>query len=433
MARTGTEPGNSASAGVTESPTADEIREQVRAILASPVFHSSKRGQQFVEYVCERALAGETGALKERNIAVEVFGRKPDSGLGEDTIVRVAAREVRKRLAQYYMTPEGAAAPILMELPPGSYVPEFHYVALKEHSPEVAPAPAAAPAVPEAVAARRQFPIAAVALVLVPVLAIGAFAIFRSEKLDSRTQAFQKFWAPAFDSAAPLLIGVGHPIVYLPSLRTSRLNAERLGAAPIPMQRQLALKPSELTGSDFVPMLNQFVGFGDMVAANEVTQMMAHRARPVRILLASSIPFADLRQSPTYLIGSLTNQWTMELGQNWRFQFNWNSENKAVIRDTATQKDWHLNVAEDGSVPEDYSLICRIRNSPTGGLLIVSAGIKQFGTEAAGRILSDPARLGQILGQLKPGWEERNVQIVLRTRIIGNTPAQPETVASHVW
>ena len=83
------------------APQPDEIRRQLQQILASPVFHGSKRCQQFLEYVCVKSLAGEAGALKERTVAVEVFGRPPHIDLGEDTIVRVGAREVRKRLAQY--------------------------------------------------------------------------------------------------------------------------------------------------------------------------------------------------------------------------------------------------------------------------------------------------------------------------------------------
>jgi hypothetical protein len=83
-------------------PSREEIRLQLRSILASPAFHGSKRCQQFLEYVCEKSLAGEGGSLKERTVAVEVFGRRPQADLGEDTIVRVGAREVRKRLALYY-------------------------------------------------------------------------------------------------------------------------------------------------------------------------------------------------------------------------------------------------------------------------------------------------------------------------------------------
>src|SRR3954453_20678774 len=99
--------GHEVSVGRDPAPQPDEIRLQLQQILASPVFHGSKRCQQFLEYVCVKALAGEAGTLKERTVAVEVFGRPAHIDLGEDTIVRVGAREVRKRLAQYYVTPEG--------------------------------------------------------------------------------------------------------------------------------------------------------------------------------------------------------------------------------------------------------------------------------------------------------------------------------------
>jgi hypothetical protein len=66
-------------------------------------------------------------------------------------------------------------------------------------------------------------------------------------------------------------------------------------------------------------------------------------------------------------------------------------------------------------------------------LLLISAGIKQFGTEAAGRLLTEPSQLGAILNRLPKGWEDKNLQIVLHMRVIGNAPAQPEVVASHVW
>lgn len=88
------------------SPQPDEIRRHLQRLLASHAFHGSKRYQQFLEYVCAKSLAGEVGAFKERSLAVEVFGKQPHIDLGEDTIVRVGAREVRKRLAQYYSTAE---------------------------------------------------------------------------------------------------------------------------------------------------------------------------------------------------------------------------------------------------------------------------------------------------------------------------------------
>jgi hypothetical protein len=429
----------------------------LRALLASPVFHGSKRCQQFLEYVCEKSLSGETGALKERSIAIEVFGRQPDqAGHGDDTIVRVGAREVRKRLAQYYFTPEGAAAPVVIELPSGSYAPEFHYSTaskVKEVSavePEQAPAEVApaevapseiilSPAPVPSAEQRNVFrskPTIVVVAIAACLAVLGLAWLGRWTVLDTRTAAFQRFWGPVFRSSDPLLIGVGHPLVYQPSHRAILLSEQRQPPMPFPAQRPLGLAPGELNGSDMVPVFNQYVGFGDMVAANEVSQMLAHRSRTVRLMLASSIPFADLRQSQVYLIGSVSNHWTMELGQNWRFQFGWRaSDRQPEFIDTlpGSKREWTIPSQDDGSTPEDYSLICRIRNSPTGQMLIVSAGIKQFGTEAAGHMLADPIALGTILNKLPPGWEDKNLQVVLHMKVIGNTPVQPEVVASHVW
>src|ERR1039458_3103331 len=82
-------------------PEPEEIRDHLRGILASPMFQGSKRCRQFLAYVCGEALSGAAASLKERTIAVEVFGRNPKSDLADDTIVRVGAREVRKRIMQY--------------------------------------------------------------------------------------------------------------------------------------------------------------------------------------------------------------------------------------------------------------------------------------------------------------------------------------------
>ncbi len=419
-----------------DAPKPEEIVAQLHSILASPVFLGSKRCHQFLDYVCRKSMAGEAGALKERAIAIEVFGRHPDTaGQGEDTIVRVGAREVRKRLAQFYVTPEGAASTVLIELPPGSYVPEFRYAAIARLQNA---APAAVPEVhlhqPEARPDRRPRGLAVAGICLAATVA-AAFAVGRSNMAAPPEAAFQRFWAPVFQSQEPLLIGIGHPIVYQPSRRATLLNAQRLPPTPFPTQQKVELPAEDLDGSDMVPVMNQFVGFGDMVAANEVSQMLARRSRAVRLLLASSIPFAELRLAQTYLIGSLSNQWTMQLAQNWRFQFAWGADHIAMIKDTqpGSARQWTIPVKEDGSTPDDYSMICRIRNSPTGALLLISAGIKQFGTEAAGRLLTEPSQLGAILNRLPKGWEDKNLQIVLHMRVIGNAPAQPEVVASHVW
>ncbi len=421
-------------AGVQErnSPGPDEIRRQLQIILNSPSFHGSKRCQQFLDYVCQKSLSGETGALKERTIAIEVFGRQPQSDLGEDTIVRVGAREVRKRLAQFYVTPEGAASEIRIDLHPGAYSPEFHYGAPSSVEEPIAPPPAA-PAVEEPVRRRwRRGLIFAVGLTVAATLVVTA--LVRASSSNPNVEAFQRFWDPVFRAPEPMLLAVAHPIVYHPSRRAMRLSEASQPPRETEAQRPIQLPSKELDGTDMIPVFNQYVGFGDMVAADEVSMMMAHKSKATRLRLASGVVFEDLRKTPALLIGAVTNRWTMELQQSWRFRFKYTPEMRTVIVDTeGNGQEWAIPAKEDGSAPEDYMLVCRIRNSFTGGTLMVAAGLKQFGTEAAGRLLTDPEQLGAILRKLPPKWESGNLELVLHASVIGNTPAQPEVVAFHLW
>ena len=419
-----------------DSPKPEEIHRQLQAILTSPVFHGSKRCQQFLEYVCEKSLAREAGALKERTIAIEVFGRQPESDLAEDTIVRVGAREVRKRLAQYYVTPDGAASEIRIELPSGSYAPEFRY---NTASPVEAP-PAPAPVKLAPVPARRiSHPRLLLVSVSAVVLLVGMVAAVKLPGANANATQFQRFWDPVFRAQEPLLVAVAHPIVYHPSAKALHLSEQSLPAQDIPFQRPLHVPANELNGADIIPVFNQYVGFGDMIAATEVASMLGRNSKDVRVRMASNVEFADLRRTPALLIGAVTNRWTLELQQSWRFRFNWTPGAATVITDTQapagqdSARQWSVRSKDDGSSPDDYILVSRIHSVSTGGLILLAAGLKQFGTEAAGRLLADPDQLGIILRKLPPGWENKSVQLVLHARVIGNTPAQPELLASHVW
>jgi hypothetical protein len=114
-----------------ESMSADKAATQVillelERILISRPFRSSGRSKQFLSYVVRNSLDGHVENLKERTIGTEVFERDPDYATGDDPVVRVNAGEVRRRLEQYYY---GAPidTPVRIEIPLGSYIPEFHW------------------------------------------------------------------------------------------------------------------------------------------------------------------------------------------------------------------------------------------------------------------------------------------------------------------
>ncbi len=105
-------------------PSAEAVRQQLQAILESRPFATATRGKRFLTYIVEQTLAGNSESIKELVLGIEVFDRSTDFDPKVDTIVRVEAGKLRKRLEEYYAN-EGAEAGLRIEVPKGSYVPLF--------------------------------------------------------------------------------------------------------------------------------------------------------------------------------------------------------------------------------------------------------------------------------------------------------------------
>ncbi len=137
----------------TGSLAPEEVRAELERVLSSAAFAGSNRLQLFLRHVTEQALAGQAERLKGYSIGLEVFGKDPSFDAQADSLVRVEAGRLRKKLEQYYLE-EGADDPVEIRLPKGGYAPSFH--------------PKNRPAVPatggRSVASRRRVAIAALAL-----------------------------------------------------------------------------------------------------------------------------------------------------------------------------------------------------------------------------------------------------------------------------
>jgi TolB-like protein len=105
------------------------VRDHLEEVIGSHAFAGSKRAQDFLQLIVGHALAGQFDCLRERMIGSEMFGRPIDYDTGNDSVVRVKATEVRKKLAQYYVE-TGKKPAVRIELPSGSYVPRFHFAPL---------------------------------------------------------------------------------------------------------------------------------------------------------------------------------------------------------------------------------------------------------------------------------------------------------------
>jgi len=116
-------------------PGEAHVREHLNQILASPGFRGSDRLGRFLRYTTEARLRGDHQQIKEYSIGREVFDRGEDYDPRLDPIVRVEARRLRKKLAEYYAASPVPPGGVWLELPKGSYALEFHTAAATKRRP----------------------------------------------------------------------------------------------------------------------------------------------------------------------------------------------------------------------------------------------------------------------------------------------------------
>src|SRR3954453_7636147 len=111
-------------AASSQSVELDEQRAELKSVLESSHFVRAPKLARFLSYLCEKLFSGQAVQIKEYSIGVEVFGRGESFDQNMDSIVRVEANRLRKRLAEYY-SGEGSSHRLKITIPIGQYVPEF--------------------------------------------------------------------------------------------------------------------------------------------------------------------------------------------------------------------------------------------------------------------------------------------------------------------
>ena len=101
---------------------AQAVLDHLERIIADDLFSGAARLCRFLRFTVECKLGGREDQVKEFVIGREVFDRKDGYDPRLDPIVRVEARRLRAKLAEYYAGP-GRAEPLRLEYPRGSYVP----------------------------------------------------------------------------------------------------------------------------------------------------------------------------------------------------------------------------------------------------------------------------------------------------------------------
>lgn len=108
-------------------PNRLQAEEELNWLLTSGVLGRSSNMARMLSFVCEKHFQGHDDQVTEHSIAIEALGRRDDFDPQNDTIVRVTAHSLRKRLQEIYQT-EGANRQVHIQIPLGNYMPAFVHV-----------------------------------------------------------------------------------------------------------------------------------------------------------------------------------------------------------------------------------------------------------------------------------------------------------------
>ena len=413
---------NLAAEGLRREPPFSENEKQrimahLEELLASEHFAGSRRRQSFLRYVVEESLAGRGSAIKETNIAVDVFGRGRDFDAQDSSVVRVTGGEVRKRLAQAYSS--GLGQDVRIELTTGGYHPAFCFADESSVATPFTPSPEAAPAPVMESSMHGRAWLAVAAGILIGGLILAGTAM-QLQGMFHTPPSLDLMWRPFLDKDRPVLISIATPTL----LKLNPMHQDKW----LPLDQAKAIPASEL-----VVLKDSYVGTGGAMGAARFAEQLANRAQKFDLKFGSDVDFADMKSSPTILLGF--SPLGQRLTRGARFQMEMNPAGIRIVDSKQQGRVWSLPRRSYDSPPraDGFSLITRLVHSDSGRPLLIIAGMDSHNTQAAVEFLTSNDSFRQFAQSASTDWASRNFQIVLHNSIIGNSAGSLTVVASEVW
>ncbi|MGA2136136.1 MAG: hypothetical protein ABSH50_27925 [Bryobacteraceae bacterium] len=399
----------------------DALHAEIDKLNRSSILHGSESLCKLLKYLGEHSLDSPGTALKEYQIATEVFGRPADFDPRLDSTVRVQTGRLRSKLAEYY-SGEGLSDRLLIEIPKGSYSLTFHSRPAAE-----APTPLPIAEVPPTRPA-RSYPLSwfflsivvgAVVVVIISVAIARYLTPTTPISGDPIPAALKTFWEPfASGLDAPL-------VVYS--------NAEFVGRPETGLRYY---NPALDAGK---PIMDHYTGVGEVMAVHELDRVFASLQHAVRIKRGRLLTWDDAKTSDLIFIGSPSENLSLrELPGTQDFVFR---------RRTAPPRagdlviaNLHPEAAEQAEyltaepLTEDYAIVALTSGlNPTHRVLIL-AGITTLGTQAAVEFVCRAGRLEELFSRLGPAARRHvpQFEVLLRVKVSGGVPVQSEMLSLHV-
>jgi hypothetical protein len=400
---------------------------QLERVLEDPAFRSSIRSARFLRFVVEYWLEGDHHGeqLKERTLGVALFGLDPAYDTTQNTVVRNAAVDVRKRLMMYYLE-SGHDDEIQIALPAGSYLPQISLPAethqhagppyegskreLGEESVVQAEVIPNLPILETKQLGRRN--LAFLAILVLMSLAVGASAgilIWRQSSSlpipKEDLNSLNLFWQPVLDAAPPepvILVCVGQ-------------------------------SPQTSEGQQVMPIGNAF-------ATSNFARLLVLEGVRFRIDIANAFTSEELQSSTVVLVGGAENTWSSFLTETLRFHISsqTGADSKETVwiedRKNPGRRDWSLSTPSQNSGDiTDFAILGRVKDPRSGQWRVIASGLNDVGTSVASRTLTDANFMREITKHLPAGWASKNLEVVVSVKVGNGKVGYPQLVAYEIW
>jgi hypothetical protein len=435
-----------ASMGLSEpAPEYDSRSQLVHRIVASSGFARAPLLSKFLQYVCAETIEGRQEEISEYQVGVQVFDRPQGYRTIEDNIVRNYARQLRKRLSEYFET-EGKLETLRVQIPLGGYVPEFflatgeHPVSIEEREAAAEPAqtlPAALPPKPVArpfVALFRRM-----ALLLLYSAALVCLTLYISARLGGArmpTDSMHPLWAVLF--RAPLN-------TFVVPADCGFNTLEDLSHQQFSLEEYLTgnYRTIQLQGLDERGIADlgaqKFTSFIDLQVVS--TLLRRPEIDPHRLFLRfpRDLRMDDLKTGNVILIGSIdSNPWAEVPQQNlnFRFLYGYNQGKKQAWISNAKPQTGEADVYKthwDKAAYITYATIDLVPNLSGNGHILLIQGLDVAGTQAAAELLFREGTIAPILHKAAlPDGNLRSFEIVIESTSIEANAANAQVIASRI-
>jgi hypothetical protein len=418
-------------------------------VVSGSHFARSPLLTRFLLYVTAETLEGRRKDITEHQIGVHVFDRRPGYSTIEDNIVRNYARQLRKRLAEFFAG-EGSSETLRIDIPPGGYVPVF--VPASEHHPvtEMRTLPvsvnihtqAAEPlgTVPTADLRRRwrRWLIAAAAMAAYSTALVWITWLFsaRVNAPQSRPpEPAHALWTALFN---------GRVNTYIVPADAGFNLLEDLSRRPLQLAdyikgNYLELPLAGLDAHSADDLRTQhFTSFVDFQTVAALARLPEYDSERTFLRFPRDLRLDDLKNASAILVGSVgSNPWAsiIEGSANFRIVYRQGMQGATIVNMRPQQGEAASYVSHWNDPAHDtYALIAFMPNLGGNGRLLLLQGLDVAGTQAAAETLFHPTAIAPILRQAtRPDGSLRFFEILLRSTSIDSNSTGTQVVASRVY